>query len=291
MNRIILIDDDNSFKEAFQIEAQQHGLTLIHKTSFDGLREVMPALLNSVAAVVLDIKCLIHDDQIKEDAGFIGTALKYLDSTCPGFPRIILTGDDSAFASLKSFNPGELIFQKTPDDLSHAFHQLNIFSENSESLKIKRAYADVFSIFEKKLFAKDSEDTLLNTIKNINVTDPSKFGGMLRDIRALQETIFKVIGNRNSAVVPASMFKANGMVKFNDLMLHLNGKPPSPGKKPAATVYQNQAIANMSSSLYWTCGKYIHADPTETYVISNYTLKAMLYCLLEILLWSRQYII
>jgi hypothetical protein len=31
------------------------------------------------AAVVLDIKCLLKDNQAKEDASFITAALKYLD--------------------------------------------------------------------------------------------------------------------------------------------------------------------------------------------------------------------
>jgi hypothetical protein len=53
------------------------------------------------AAVVLDIKCLLKDNQAKEDASFITAALKYLDSTIPRFPRFILTGDESEFDTLK----------------------------------------------------------------------------------------------------------------------------------------------------------------------------------------------
>lgn len=291
MNNIVLIDDDvDFFRNTFQIEAQTRSFKVIHKTSLEGLKAVLPKYEHSVSAVVLDIKCLITGDQVKEDAGFIGTALKYLDTHCPRFPRIILTGDDVSFGQFKSFNPDEIVFQKTPQGILDAFHKLQFYSDNSDDLRIRRQNLEIFSLLNGKKFPPTAEATLLNVLKNIDETSFPKFGGLLRDIRALQEIIYKTINSTNKLVVPDAMFQGNGMIKFNDLMKHLNGNPISVGKSPTTNVYQNQAIFNLSNSLYWASGKYIHADPKEAYLISNYSIKSMAYSLMELFLWSRPFI-
>src|SRR5580693_9274493 len=97
MNNIILVDDDQKFIDCFVNEAAAKNISISPKNSLDGLKQLLPTFAHKYAAVVLDIKCLLKDNQAKEDASFIGAALKYLDSTISGFPRFILTGDDSEF--------------------------------------------------------------------------------------------------------------------------------------------------------------------------------------------------
>ncbi|MDO9254913.1 MAG: hypothetical protein Q7U54_05305 [Bacteroidales bacterium] len=292
MNNVILIDDDLHFKDLFQVKAEEqvNPLRLIYRNSFDGLKEVMPKHLRQVIAVVLDVKCMMSEDQVKEDEGFIGTALTYLDTNCPGFPRIILTGDDESFTHLPKFFQNELIFQKTPTGLTDAFNQLNFFRENSIDIQIRNDHQIVFSLFKENYYLANDEVTLLNVLNKKEVSDFASFGGILRDIRALQETIYKTINKKSKAVVPDSVFKSNGMIDFNKLMRHLNGNPLSQGKPATSQIFQNSAIFNLSNSLYWTSGKYIHSDPAETYFISNYTIKAMSNSLMELFIWSEGYL-
>lgn len=290
INNILLVDDDADFFETFQREAQLRSMRVTHKKSFDGLKQMIPAYQRSFAAVVLDIKCLISDDQIKEDEGFIGTALAYLNSSSAGFPRLILTGDDAAFASLKSFNPDEKIFLKTPDGLKGVFNQLKYFVDNSLDLAIKRKNSEVFKLFDSGYFDQHSEELLLEVLKSAEEVDFVKFGGILRNIRALQETIYKVINKKSKAAVPDIFFQTNGMIKFNPLMKHLNGNPSNNDRLPTTSVYQNQAIFNLSDCLYWTSGKYIHSDPDEQYLISKYTIAALIGALMELFLWARLYL-
>jgi len=286
MNNILLIDDDEKFKESFQVTSQAAGLTLIYKKSFAGLQEVMPKYHHAIMAIVLDIKCLIDDNQPKEDEGFIGAATKYLDVNYPRFPRIILTGDDEAFNGYKRFTTNEDVFQKTPEGIKGAIEKLKYLCENSTTLKLKRSNLIVFELFESGRFDLATEKTLIQLFANVDEMEFAKYGGILRDVRALQETIFKTINVRNKLAVPDGMFQPNGMVRFNQLMTHLNGYPD---KKyvPTKVLYQNSAIYNISNSLYWTCGKYIHADPKETYFVTNYTVKSMIYGLMELFVWSK----
>ncbi len=292
MNNVILIDDDLNFKELFIAEAQRQAIPLdvIHKSSFDGLTEVLPKYSRSAMCVVLDVKCLMSDDQAKEDLGFISSAITYLDTHCSKFPRLILTGDDESFNTLPNYYKNENIYQKTPNGLREAFKKLNYYRENSKDIQIRSENSDVFSLFRNKYYSHIDEILLLNILRNIDCKDFSKFGGILRDVRAMQETIYKTINKVNVAVVPNAMLKTNGMIEFNKLMKHLNGNPPKNGDPATTTVYQNSAIFNLANSLYWASGKYIHSDPLETYFISNYTLRSLVYALLEILLWSRKYV-
>jgi hypothetical protein len=286
MNNILLIDDDEKFKLAFQVTTQAKGLSLIHKKSFAGLQEIMPKYHYAIAAVVLDIKCLMQDDQHKEDEGFIGAATKYLDVNFPGFPRIILTGDDDAFNGYKKFTSNEDVFQKTPDGIKGAVEKLIHLAENSQTLTLKRANLKVFELFETGLFNSTAEKTLIHILSNLEESNFAKYGGIFRDIRALQETIYKTINAKNKTVIPDIMFQPNGMVRFNQLMTHLSGYPDR-NFKPTTTVYQNSAVDNLANTVYWTCGKYIHADPKEIYLVSNYTLKSVAFAVMELFLWSK----
>ncbi|NWB69698.1 hypothetical protein [Pseudomonas sp. I8001] len=289
MNNILLIDDDENFKDTFQIEAQNNDLRLIHRKSLEGLQDVMPKHHASISAVVLDIKCLISDDQAIENENFIGTALKYLDTNFPNFPRIVLTGDDDAFNNFKRFAEEKNIYQKTPDGLNEAIAKLKFYCENSELIKITIAHNEAFSVLRNYGYNQSAESTLVEILKNENETSFPRFGGIFRDIRSLQETIYKTINLYNKPVVPDSLIRPNGMLDFNKLMKHLNGYP-SANFTPTKTEYHNSAIFNLANSLYWVCGKYIHADPAEKYYISNYTLRSSILSLIELIFWSKLYL-
>ncbi|MHC8388341.1 hypothetical protein ACYZTM_09950 [Pseudomonas sp. MDT2-39-1] len=288
MYKVLLIDDDKDFKETFSMDAQRFSIQTIYRNSLAGLQEVMPQHHNTIAAVVLDIKCLLTSDQPIENENFIGTAIKFLDTSYPNFPRIILTGDDDAFNNFKRFSGSEDVYLKTPQGLKDAIAKLNHFCKNSTSIKIIIDNPNVFNILKNPSYGAQTETTLINILKIQDETDITKFGGILRDIRSIQEVIYKAINQNNKTVVPDTYFKPNGMIEFNGLMRHLSGNPA--GQTPTTTQYQNSAVRNLADSLYWTCGKYIHADPKETYHISNYTIRAMTNSLLEIVLWSKPHV-
>ncbi|MBB4816752.1 hypothetical protein HNP29_000109 [Pseudomonas alcaligenes] len=288
MHKILLIDDDNEFKESFKLELQTHNLQLVHKTSLEGLQEILPKVHNTITTIVLDIKCLITENQEIENENFILTALKYLDTNFPNFPRIILTGDDEAFSNFKRFSAGEHIFQKTPNGLNEAINKIKFFCSHLETAKVISEYDNVLKIIRNYGYDQNSESNLIQILVSINEKNFTQFGGVLRNIRALQETIYKTINKHDKSVIPDNLIRNNGMIDFNKLMAHLNGNPRN--LIPTTTEFQNSAIFNLSNSLYWVCGKYIHSDPKENYHISNYTIKSLTYNLLELLIWSSMYL-
>lgn len=289
MNNIILIDDIKAYVDSFVAEAKVKHINVSTAKSLEGLKKILPKFAHKFAGVVLDIKCLLTDDQPKEDASFIGDAMQFLDMNVPNFPRFILTGDQTEFDKLKGFYPKEKMYLKTPEDQERLLNDLILCIANSETLKIKRDNIKVFEVFETGKMNNAAELQLLKIIgEGLIEKNFINFKGILADIRALQENIYKSINSRNKAVVPDNMFRPNGMIKFNDLMKHLYGNSIPP-IAPTTIVYQNPTIYQLSNSLYWICGEYIHDDPNRTYFISDNTLKSLIYNLMELIIWSKQY--
>lgn len=289
MNNILIVDDRKDFREEFVTIAGSKGINVATEKSFEGLKKKMPTLHHKIAVVILDIKCLISDDQEVENEDFIGTAITYLDQNYPNFPRIILTGDDKSLSDFQRFHQNEEVFLKTDDEIEKLFERVKYYCDNSENLKIKREYPEVFEIFDDGLMEGTQEIQVINILKEISENDSSKFKGILSNIRSVQEMIYKNINQKDNVVVPSNMFNTNGMIKFNPLMKHLKGNP-NHSFNTTTTVYQNSTIFQLSNSLYWSCGEYIHEEPNRSYIISNYALKSLIYNLLELLIWSKQYL-
>lgn len=291
MNSIILIDDNNDFIKDFTNEAFAKGITVSAKNSLEGLKQLLPVLAHKYAAVVLDIKCLLKDDQAKEDASFITAALKYLDSTVPNFPRYILTGDESEFNTLKKYYTDEKMFIKKPTDQEKLLQELLFCVQNAESLRIKRAQPDIFDAFESALLPPEKEITVLNIIKKINENDVANFRGIIGDVREIHEQVYKSINHRNRNVVPNRYINGNGSPTFTgEFYRHLTGNPdPRNNHNPTTEVYQDSTISSQTKFVHSTCSEYLHSTSRTNYVISPYTLKSLIYSLLEIIKWSKQF--
>lgn len=125
---LLLIDDKEDFKEDFKTTAQRKGYNLAWGQSFEDLEIKLPQLYNKIVVVVLDIKCLMKNDQEIESEDFIGYALTLLNTQYTDLPRVILTGDEEAFSGLSKYFRNEKIFRKDPEDIENMFNLIEEFS-------------------------------------------------------------------------------------------------------------------------------------------------------------------
>lgn len=291
MNNIILIDDSPEFVQTFTNEAKAKNINIVSAKSLAGLKKLLPSLQHKFAAVILDIKCLVEDDQAKEDAGFIGSALTYLNSTTPLFPRFILTGDESEFDALKRFHPDEKMFVKNPQDIEKLLNAVEYYVKNAEPLRIKRENTEVFDAFERSLLPANKEITVINIIKRYAETDTANFRGIIGDIRETHEEIYKTLNNRNKNVVPDIFIDGNSSPKFTShFHKHLTGNPDhNNGHRPSTPVYQDSTISSHTKFIHGACSEYLHGSSRTGYPISSYTIKSLINSLLEVIVWSKQY--
>ncbi|MDN5478236.1 MAG: hypothetical protein L0G39_14975 [Chryseobacterium sp.] len=290
-NNIILTDDDKEFTAVFINEAAAKKINVAPKESLEGLKKILPKFAHKYAAVVLDIKCLLEDGQVKENATFIGAALTYLDSTVPGFPRFILTGDESEFEGVKKYHAGEKMFLKTPEDKEKLFKELEFCIKNAEPMRLRRENPDVFEAFDLRKLTPAKEQLLVSILLKYNEKDPSNFKGILGDIRELHEEIYKCINSRNKTVVPDHFLDYNKSPNFTTAFYkHLEGNPDPVNKYlPKDTPYQDSSIQSITRFIHNSCSEYLHKSSKTNYQISTYTINAAINGIMEIILWSKQY--
>lgn len=133
MNKaLLLIDDKEDFKESFQTLAQRKGYRLAWGKSFEEMEAKLPELYKKITAIVLDIKCLITNDQEIENENFILKALLFLQAEYNDLPRVILTGDEMAF-DFSRFSKDELVFRKDPEDIEKMFDKIEEYAINHEN--------------------------------------------------------------------------------------------------------------------------------------------------------------
>lgn len=122
---ILLIDDKEDFKNDFKTIAQRNNYGLAWGKSHEDLVEKLPQIHLEITAVILDVKCLMTNDQEIERADFIGSALSYLNRKFPDIPRMILTGDEKALESIIYLHQNnEDIYKKEPEELKRLFTKL-----------------------------------------------------------------------------------------------------------------------------------------------------------------------
>ncbi|GEM_PF-1662495 len=127
---LLLIDDKEEFKNTFLVEAQNRGYQIAWGRSQEDLESKVPKLHRKITAVILDVKCLLKNNQEIENNKFIGSALTFLNKNYKDLPRVILTGDKDGFTSASDiFSGTEDIYKKDPDGFEALFLKIDEFHE------------------------------------------------------------------------------------------------------------------------------------------------------------------
>ncbi|MDV4071001.1 hypothetical protein CMT45_04655 [Elizabethkingia anophelis] len=291
MNNIILIDDDPQFRLSFVNIAKTRNINVATGKDLDELKKLLPAQSHKFAAVVLDIKGIVDKNQTIEDSSFIPIALQYLDSSIPGFKRFLFTGDKSEYDKFKNLFRKEKVFIKKPDDQEALLDELENCIQNFDLFKFKRENPLIFECFDKNILPSSKEPKLMSIFKNYNENNPSKFTGLIGDIREIHEDIYKSLNSRNKSIVPDKYINANGSPSFSgDFHKHMLGNPDHKKKFiPTTTVYQDSTISQQTKFIHSACSEYLHGASKTSFSISAYTIKALINSLMEIIIWSKQY--
>jgi len=290
MNNIILIDDDPTFCTSFVNMAKTRGINVATGHNFNDLQRLLPSQAHKFAAVVLDIKGIIDENQAIEDSSFIPVALQYLDISIPGFKRFLFTGDKSEYDKFKSLFKKETVFIKKPTDQEALLDQLEICIQNFDQFKFRRENIAVFEAFENNKLPAAKEIKMLNILKNYSESNPVNFTGLIGDIREMHEEVYKSLNSRNTNIVPNRFVNSNGSPSFTaDFYKHLIGNPVRPAFVPTSRVYQDSTVQSQTKFIHSTCSEFLHGSSSTGYSISSYTLRSLINSLMEIIIWSKQY--
>ena len=171
-NIILLIDDKESFKESFKITSQRKGYHLAWGKSYEELVDKVNQFHEHICTIVLDIKCLLKNDQEIEDENFILSAILYLSNNFPNIPRVVLTGDETAFEKFSHLlgATNEIIFTKSLEDIENMFLTINEHKANYPT----RMYNEDQQRVKKAIDEGENEKVEFKSVLYCNIFDKKK---------------------------------------------------------------------------------------------------------------------
>lgn len=285
MSNLILIDDRKDFIEAFTADCAARKYALYARRSLAGLKELMPAMHHKTACVILDIKCLHDEDQVIEDATFIGSALTYLNQNFPKFPRLILTGDDKEYEQIKNYFKDEDVYLKTTDDKDRLFTKIKYYVDNSNELRVKRQNPEPFEAFKQGLLPETKEETLYQLFKKAE--DGSCKKNDFNTIRELLEDV--LLWTESNGLLPNACLKQDGRPNLEWSYRYLSGlevKLPNGGGTLQAASILPQHISRTLDMVKHNSSILSHTY-TDKFTLNVF--KATLFGLAEILVWCKDF--
>jgi len=287
----LVVDDDKTFIEILALHAKEIENIVLHSvTNFEDMKSELPQLINRIACIILDVRCMITPDQEQEDENFIGTALSLLNQDYPDLPRIIFTGDSGLFSDISRFHNDEIILSKTTEDRDKLFNLIKGLSDNKDKIKLRHSHSDVFDVFDKTDLSNETENDLINLLLHKKNKDYTRIKNNLISIRRIQECIFQNINKKYPEILPDKNLKENKDILFNKIHKHLNGnKSYKTNHRAITTEYYSGVIEQFSNCIYRVSSDNGAHHPYEDpdYKPTVYTVIALTNQLLDLLLWYK----
>ncbi|MCT4592814.1 MAG: hypothetical protein N4A57_00860 [Anaeromicrobium sp.] len=289
--KVLLVDDRTDFSEGFKNEAQHHNILVATRTNYKDMVECLPKIKDKLATIILDIKCLKTPDQEIESEDFLTLALGHLDQNYSHIPRVILTADSARYDFVSKWFSNEKVYRKTTQDISALFECIKNNGEKIDSIKIRHKYRDVFKLFDKQYLSEDTENDLLDLLMNMENKELSQIKKNLSAVRRIQEDVLQTINKINRNIIPDDCLKPNKDIKFHTIHRHLMGnKTRENNYKPTTTTYYDGVIEVFSESIYRVASDNGSHNPylNPKYTPTKYTVQAVVYGLLDFLLWFER---
>jgi hypothetical protein len=282
MHKVLIIDDQKKYVQS-QIElAGNMGIDLEHIDNWEDAQKYLEQNPDYFKAIIIDGKGKLTKDGKEENSNHLSVALKWLDVQRGKGNYLYHVVNTGFVEEIKKWFDSVPIYGKLGQE-KKMFEEILIRIESNDSQKIKTKYADVFEVFDKKYLDSKTEAQLIKAIQDCDKQKLEEIKGNLTNIRGVQEAIYNALRSDKMGIVPKNM------TKHGDIKKLLDGNPdPQKDYTPTSAVYQNSSISNLSNTLYWVSGQYIHNIDKQTYFISHYTVKSLLYDLMELLLWFKE---
>ena len=277
--RMLIIDDNRPYVEALHRDAQRYGIILVHAGSLEEGREYFERHDGwSLTGIILDVKCLKERKQQVPDNSFLTAAVRYFSEKAPHLPMVVLTGEPDQYLNLRELYAGTLqVFSKGRDEEA----MLAFLREQAGRLDYVKIVADHHAVFDKvrTYLGNDAEQELLSCLRVMTSSDASTIKNTLGCLRRLQERIYITLSRADVNLVP-SQYVA-GEINLVSCYKHLAEK---------GIVERYKIIDRFAELIYKiTSDNGAHIPyVSPKYPPTAYTVQAVIYALLDLLLWFGQ---
>jgi len=275
---VLAIDDSPTFLESLALEARKHRCQICPTGSLEEAREIIEAQgVRSFDGVILDILCVKTRNQTTEDKSFLQAALDYFKGEAPDLPRVVVTGDEAAYGIYRDIFAGEKVLRKAPEQLQQVFHFLRDAAEKTPESRIRRAYADVFEIFDKGHLDYRIRAELFEALMQMDSSKATVIRDNLARIRRILEAIYIALSKASVDWVPIELFRIDGeYIALRPVLRHLQKEG-----------YHRDLVRNFAFCCYSVASDNGSHTPYENpdYAPTRHTVQASVHMLMDLMLW------
>ena len=210
-------------------------------------------------------------------------------------PYCVLTGyledisDDSLLSDIEVFRKG--------DDNKKMYSYLRNEVAKNPVYQIKNEFEEVFELFDSNLLPEDKEPDLVEILKKLKSKAKYNADDAFNPIRKMYEVLIIELhdqafeSNKNQDIVPEKLFNQKGDLSILWSWFYLSGKNVEHHgsviilKRPES-VWPSH-IANLTRGMIEIFQENSHDYPED---VHHYTYKSVVYALLELMLWYKEFI-
>lgn len=284
---VLFIDDKEDEMVEFKTLARQNRILIrtSHTSAESGLEE-LSSNVSRYDAVILDARAFRKKDQVSgtESIGSLRDCINGINAierdTKRKIPYCVYTGYMESI-DWDAWEDDIQVFIKG-DQQADLFAYLKEEVKKIPESNIIREFSDVFELFDEGHLDLDYRDRLLFVLMNYESRQPRELEGAITQTRKILEGLYKrlhAMGRLPDDVVPRGRPNLEWCYRF------VSGMPVNDLTVPGAIVpehisWQLKAIKENSSA----AGAHDYEES-----IHNFTLKTMVFALLDVLLWFKKF--
>jgi ActR/RegA family two-component response regulator len=292
---MLLVDDDDRYAEALFRDAQSRGIALRHASSLEEAKGIVESRAGALlCGAILDVECYRTAADEVPDSSFIIAATKYLTERAPDVPVAVITGVQPLFDRFSRDFAGTWEVYRKGRDEGRMLDALAGRAQGQARFAVARRHADAIAVAREHLGEEAAAD-LLSCLLSLEEASPPRIRGTIANVRVLQERIYIALARLRPDMVPEAYVVhrdkgvARPTVNVGMILEHLKGNydPKEHRYRGRVFIHHRSPIYRLSETVYKVASDAVHAD-AERSAPTRYTAAALVYALLDILLWMKE---
>ncbi len=294
---VFVVDDNEEAFENISLIFGDYGIKSIHIRTYEELRNELPKYYDQLSAITLDILGLISDENLLPDRSFLQNALSYIenDAHYRNIPVYIITGSASDYDYISKFYKDKypVILKSSIDEIEKAAKEIQINGQNLFRPRIRKKYENELQLIEKYFGVSKTQEVLENLViaEFFSSVNNEEIKNSLSSMRRLLEQIISTI--KKHYPIYKGFFGTHYF--FSGQPNYFSGKK----KYSKQYIYEDYVIQRAFKTVFTVTS--IHGshensvlEDENIYIDSKhfptpYTLKTIVYSLLDIILWYDRF--
>jgi hypothetical protein len=295
---IFWIDDEHEALKSFKFQAKDNNIILFPFKSLNSGIADLKKNFHKYDGILLDAKIIENDNDVagSEDTYFVHRAKEEILKLPKVFDIFVFTGQAEAYNDNtfgKVFNRDRVYQKGTETETERLFTDLKETADKQPDTHIRHNHSRVFDVCTEKYIGEDAAFDILSFLKGEHQNDSEKY---FNGIRQIVEDIFKAC--YKFKLLPKDFVSPS--VALNQSSIFLCGKEQNENTDKKYKQYKHleethlpYPIANNLQNILSVTQNASHRSSVMEHVKktkSPYLFKAILYQLLEVIVWFKDYV-